>query len=183
MPEISLANLSLALGALMVITAVFGLVKTEGAMDWAKNFPRNETAGWTLMLAGMAWFLWVLKSETLADFEKFRMLFKVFIVATGVGACFFLKDFLAVRGLAVVLLLLAKLIVDTARWHESEWRLVLVVLAYALVIKAMWFTVAPWRMRDILDWATASERRFKMLCGVRLAFAVLLVVLGLTIFK
>jgi hypothetical protein len=38
-------------------------------------------------------------------------------------------------------------------------------------------------MRDILDWATASERRFKMLCGVRLAFAVLLVVLGLTIFK
>ena len=70
MPEISLANLSLALGALMVITAVFGLVKTEGAMDWAKNFPRNETAGWTLMLAGMAWFLWVLKSETLADFKN-----------------------------------------------------------------------------------------------------------------
>jgi hypothetical protein len=57
------------------------------------------------------------------------------------------------------------------------------VLAYALVIKAMWFTVAPWRMRDILDWATASERRFKMLCGVRLVFAVLLMVLGLTVFK
>jgi len=183
MPEISLANLSLALGAIMVLTAVWGLAKTEGAMDWMKKFPRNETAGWTLTLVGMAWFLWVLSGETLADFERFRMHFKVFIVATGVGACFFLKDFLAVRGLAVVLLMLAKLIVETARWHESDWRLVLVVLAYALVVKAMWFTVAPWRMRDILDWATASEQRFKMMCGVRLAFAVLLMVLGLTVFK
>ncbi|HIG81523.1 MAG TPA: hypothetical protein EYQ62_07790 [Verrucomicrobiales bacterium] len=183
MPEISLANLSLALGAIMLLTAVWGLAKPEGMMDWVKKFPRNETAGWALMLAGMAWFLWVLSGETLADFEKFRMHFKIFIVATGVGACFFLKDFLAVRGLAVVLLMLAKLIVDTARWHESDWRLVLVVLAYAFVVKAMWFTVAPWRMRDILDWATASERRFKMLCGARLAFAVLLMVLGLTVFK
>jgi hypothetical protein len=183
MPEISLANLSLALGAIMVLTAVWGLAKTEGAMDWIKKFPRNETAGWTLMLAGMAWFLWVLSGETLADFEKFRMIIKIFIVAVGVGSCFFLKDFLAVRGLAVVLLLIAKLIVDTARWHESDWRLVLVVLAYALVIKAMWFTVAPWRMRNILNWATASERRFKTMCSVRLAFAVLLIALGLTVFK
>ena len=183
MPDISLANLSLALGVLMVLTATVGLVKPEGAIDWTKKFPRNETAGWMLTLVGMAWFLWVLSGETLADFEKFRMHFKVFIVATGVGACFFLKDFLAVRGLAVVLLMLAKLIVDTARWHESDWRLVLVVLAYVLVIKAMWFTVAPWRMRDILDWETASERRFKMMCSVRLAFAVLLIALGLTAFK
>jgi len=183
MPEISLANLSLALGALMVFTAAWGLAKPEGAMDWIKNFPRNETAGWTLTLAGMAWFLWVLSGETLADFEKFRVHFQVFIVATGVGACFFLKDFLAVRGLAVVLLLLAKLIVDTARWHPSDWRLVLIVLAYALVIKAMWFTVSPWKMRDIIQWATASERRFKMMCSVRLAFALLLMVLGLTVFN
>lgn len=183
MPEITIAQLSLALGALMVFTAIFGLVKPEGAMNWTKDFPRNETAGWTLMLAGMAWFLWVLSGETLADFEKFRMHFKIFIVATGVGACFFLKDFLAVRGLAVILLLLAKLIVDTARWHESDWRLVLIVLAYALVLKAMWFTVAPWRMRDIIEWATANEGRFKLMCGVRLAFAVLLIVLGLTVFK
>ncbi|MBC8326920.1 MAG: hypothetical protein H8E27_14970 [Verrucomicrobia subdivision 3 bacterium] len=183
MPEISLANLSLALGALMVLTAAVGLAKPKGSMDWINQFPRNETAGWTLMLAGMAWFLWVLSDETLADFEKFRTHFQVFIVATGVGSCFFLKDFLAVRGLAVVFLMLAKLIVDAARWHPSDWRLVLVVLAYALVVKAMWFTVAPWRMRDIIDWATVSERRFKMMCSVRLVFAVLLMVLGLTVFK
>mgnify|MGYP001125099086 CR=1 FL=1 len=33
----------------------------------------------------------------------------------GLGACIFVQDFLAVRGLAVVLLLLAKLMVDTGR--------------------------------------------------------------------
>ena len=54
MPEISLANLSLTLGALMVLTAIVGLAKPEGAMDWVKKFPRNETAGWMLTLLGMA---------------------------------------------------------------------------------------------------------------------------------
>ena len=54
MPEISLANLSLTLGALMVLTAIVGLAKPEGTMDWAKKFPRNETAGWMLTLVGMA---------------------------------------------------------------------------------------------------------------------------------
>ena len=54
MPEISLANLSLTLGALMVLTAIVGLAKPEGAMDWVKKFPRNETANWMLTLLGMA---------------------------------------------------------------------------------------------------------------------------------
>ena len=54
MPEISLANLSLTLGALMVLTAIVGLAKPEGAKDWVKKFPRNETAGWMLTLLGVA---------------------------------------------------------------------------------------------------------------------------------
>lgn len=80
------------------------------------------------------------------------------------------------------MILFAKLIVDTARWHESDWRLVLVTLAYIMVVTGMWLTASPWRMRDLIQWATAEESRYKKLSIGRAAFGILLVILGLAVF-
>ena len=77
------------------------------------------------------------------------------------------------RGLAVVLLLLGKLMVDTGRPHLGESPLVLVIQAwaYVFVVAGIWFTITPWKLRDFMDWATATEARTRLLSGVRLAFA------------
>jgi hypothetical protein len=101
----------------------------------------------------------------------------------GLGTCIFVRDFLPVRGLAVLLLLFAKLITDTARVVESDWRLVLVTWAYVWVFAGMWFTISPWRLRDLIDWYTASEQRTRIMSGVRMAFGLFVVALGLTVFK
>src|SRR5262249_53140718 len=103
----------------------------------------------------------------------------------GIAACFYVQDFLAVRGLAVVLLLIAKLMVDTGRPHlgATPWVLVIQTWAYLLVVAGIWFTVAPWRLRDLLNWSTANEKRIKIGNSIRLAFALLVVVLGLTAFR
>ena len=183
MPEISLSLLSLIFGGLAIAGGAFGLTQSEKAIEFSRNFPRHETIGQVLILVGMAWFLFILHGENMADFEGYRRPFYAIIIATGVGACFFLKDYLAVRGLAVLMILVAKLIVDTARFHESDWRILLVSIAYAKVVAGMWFTVSPWRMRDMINWSVANENRFKTLCGVRVVLGVLLVVVGLTAFK
>ena len=47
----------------------------------------------------------------------------------------------------------------------------------------MWFTISPWRMRDILNWSVATESRTRLLSGVRMSFGLLVLVLGLTVFK
>ena len=107
----------------------------------------------------------------------------IFFAAIGLGTCIFVQDFLAVRGLAVVFLLLAQLMVDTARWEDTEWRLVIVVWAYVLVVAGMWLTVSPWRLRDFIQWATASEQRVKAGCVARLGFGLLILALGLTAFR
>ena len=119
----------------------------------------------------------------MSDFERYRLHFNVFILATGIGACVYLKDYLAVRGSSVLMILLAKLIVDTARWHESDWRLVLVTMAYIMVVKGMWFTASPWRMRDLIEYVTGTEARFQKVCIARMVFGALLLGLGLTVFK
>ena len=179
MPEISLANLSMILGGMALAKGVYFITAGKKAREKIKAFPRNDNAGYLLIIISMVWFLLILKDENMADFEKYRTAFNVFILATGIGSCLYLKDYLAVRGAAVLMMLIAKLIVDTARFHESEWRLVLVTAAYLMVIGGMWFTVSPWRMRDLFAWGTADEKRFKILCGVRIGFGILLLVLGL----
>ena len=78
--------------------------------------------------------------------------------------------------------MLAKLIDDTTRWHESDWRLVLVTWAYIMVMAGMWFTASPWRMRDLIQWSTADASRFKKLCVGHTVFGVLLVVLSFVVF-
>jgi hypothetical protein len=182
MPEITLANLSLILGVICMAKGAWGFTASEKAIEIMKAFPRNDNAGYIAILAAMMWFLLILKGESMSDFERYRIHFNGFILVTGIGACIYLKDYLAVRGTAVLMILLAKLIVDTARWHESDWRLVLVTLAYIMVVAGMWFTASPWRMRDLIQWTTAEEGRFKNLCVGRVAFGVLLVVLGLVVF-
>ena len=102
--------------------------------------------------------------------------------ALGVASCIYVKDFLAVRGYAVLLLLLAKLMVETARWVDSDWRLVIVTWAYIWALGGMWFTISPWRVRDIILWTTATESRIRFICGIRGAFGLLVIGLGVFIF-
>jgi hypothetical protein len=135
------------------------------------------------MLFGTAWFLWSLLRDTTSDFAPFKPLMLVGFGAIGVGACIYAQDFLAVRGLAVVVLLLAKLVLDTARWADTSWRLVLAVWAYLWVIGAVWITVSPWRLRDFIGFITASEQRIRIGSACRLAFGIFIVILGLTAFR
>jgi len=58
-----------------------------------------------------------------------------------------------------------------------------VVWAYLLVIAGMWFTISPWRLRDIINWSTANEQRIRLLAGIRFAFGILLIVLGVTVYR
>ena len=183
MPEPTLATLSIIFGALALVKGVFGLMNGEKVKKFLEGFPRNNLAGYVLILTSMVWFMLILDGENMSDFEHLRIPFNVFILLTGIGSCLYLKDFLAVRGSAVLALLLAKLIVDTARFHDSEWRLVLVTVAYMMVVGGMWFTVSPWRMRDLIMWMIADEKRFKIMCSVRIGFGALLLALGFFEFK
>jgi hypothetical protein len=47
----------------------------------------------------------------------------------------------------------------------------------------MWFTVSPWRLRDLIQWATANESRVRVGSGFRLALGALVLILGLTVFR
>jgi len=179
-----LSLLSILLGLGMGLPQVYGLARPAKLADAVKKFPRNFAAGVALMLLGTAWFVWNVNNEPIADFSVFKPYMMAGFAAVGILSCIFIQDFLAVRGLAVVLLLLGKLMVDTGRPHlgESPFVLVIQTWAYGLIIAGIWFTITPWRLRDLLMFSTANEKRVRIGSALRLAFALFIVILGLTAF-
>lgn len=181
---LSLSTLAISLGLGLGLPQIYGLVKPAEFGAAVRKFPRSLPWGVALMLLATVWFLYYLSQESIADFASWKNVLFAAFAGVGIGSCIFVQDFLAVRGLAVVLLLLAKLMVDTGRPYLSHtpWVLVIQGWAYLLVLIGMWLTVSPWRLRDFLEWGTANEQRIKLCCGLRLGFACFVAALGLTVF-
>jgi hypothetical protein len=178
-----LSTLAIALGLVFSVPQVYGLLQPSAFAAALRKFPRSQLAGFILMGLGTVWFLWNLSNESISDFAAYKNVMLLGFGAVGLLTCIFVRDFLAVRGLAIVLLLLAKLMLDAARWHDSEWRLVISTWAYVWIIAGMWFTISPWRMRDLIQWSTASQSRIRLASALRLALGALVLVLGLTVFR
>jgi hypothetical protein len=180
-----LSLLSILLGTGMSLPQIYGLARPAQFAAAARRLPRSLPMGYALMTLGTLWFLWNVHLEPIADFAAYKPAMMTAFAAIGFLACVFVRDFLAARGLAVVLLLLAKLMVDTGRpWlGATPWVLVIQIWAYVLVVAGVWFTVMPWKLRDLLHWGTATETRVRIGSAVRLAFALFVLILGLTAFR
>src|SRR5690242_16631106 len=179
-----LSTLAIVLGLGLGLPQIYGFMNPTGFAAAVRRFPRSLPWGYALMLLGTAWFVYNLSQESISDFAAYKNVLFAGFAAVGIGSCIYVQDFLAVRGLAVVLLLLAKLMVDTGRPRLADSSLVLIIQiwAYLMVVAGIWLTVSPWRLRDFLQWATANERRVKIGCGIRLGLGLFIAVLGFTKF-
>jgi len=181
---LKLSTLSILIGLVLGLPQIYGLLKPAEFAATVRKFPRNVPIGIALMLLGTAWFLWILRREAVSDFANYQTGLIALFAVVGIGSCIFVQDFIAVRGLAVIFLLVAKLMVETGRpfLDQTHWALVIQTLAYVLVVAGIWFTLSPWRLRDLLNWATANEKRVRVGSAVRLALGLFVAVLGLTKF-
>jgi hypothetical protein len=182
--EIKLSTLAVIMGLGIGLPQVYGLLNPTAFAAKVRKFPRSLPVGVALMLLGTVWFAWYFGQEQVSDFANAKPYLLAGFIAVGVGSCIYVQDFLAVRGLAVVFLLLAKLMVDTGRPHLGGNPLVLVIQtwAYVLVVSGIWFTIWPWHLRDLLNWATANEKRVRIGSAIRLAFGLFVAELGFTVY-
>jgi hypothetical protein len=179
---VKLSTLSICLGFLFAGLHLFGLIQPARFAAQARKFPRSIPIGCVLTIAGTAWFVWNVSQESLADFESLKPFLFTLFIGVGLGTCFFVHDFLAVRGMSVLLLLLAKMMVDAQRWAPSQWRVVIALWAYAMVVFGMWFTISPWRVRDLIQWGTANESRTRIASAIPFVFGLFVAALGFTVF-
>tara|TARA_B100000029_G_scaffold213878_1_gene211845 strand:+ start:1312 stop:1884 length:573 start_codon:yes stop_codon:yes gene_type:complete len=183
MPQLEPTTLAVIVSLLICAPQIWGLVQPEKMAAFFRGLARNVVAGYILIAIGTIWFVVVLENENLADFGVYKGKMQVFFVLLGIGACYYLKDYLAVRGIAIVLMLLAKLVIETVRLEDTGWRIPFILFAYIWIICGIVFTVSPWRFRDAMDWKYSNVQRTKKFCAIRLVVGLVLLVAGLTAFK
>jgi hypothetical protein len=183
--HLPLSALCVLLGLGFCLPQILGLKDPKRYALTARGFARSVVTGRILMVLATLWFVYYVRAESLSDFASFKQYMMFGFLVIGIATCFFVQDFLAVRGAAVLFLLLAKQMVDTGRPHLGQSSLVLVIQiwAYVLVLAGIWLTISPWRLRDFVEWATATEKRIRLCCGIRLAFGLFIATLGFTGFR
>lgn len=171
--KLSLFTVGLIFGLCLVGIHLVMLVKPEPAKRFLKQFPRNALIGQVLMGIGLAWFWLLVAPENMGvlsslsmDFGEFnsaKPLLRIGVPVALVLVCISVRDFLAVRALGLVCLMLAAPLLEAAFLEEPVTRLLIPIYCYAMITKALFWVGKPYVFRDVVNWATADARRWSML--------------------
>jgi hypothetical protein len=177
-----LAITSTIIGAAIIAGRLPGVITPDKFIAYARKFPRSVLWGRILMGICALWAGIVMFNAAVDDFAWARPL-----VVIGVPIAYglviqFADQFLAIRGVAALLLLIAKVTLNAADLSDSPSRLIVTVLAYLWVCAAVWMASAPHQVRDWINFITANAARCRAACSLGAAVGVFLVLLGLFVY-
>jgi len=177
--SLSLANL--VPGILLVALGFPLLFANQGVITTLKAFPRSTSCAYVFFGAASAWFLYNIWHLSAADFGDYRV--PLFFAFAAIAALAFkcLPDFLAVRGLAVLVLLAAwpELMSGFMVWDHNLIYF-LKAFVYVCIVLAIWVGTQPWRLRDFLEWLFATPGRTRGAGGLLAAYGLLLSIVAFT---
>jgi hypothetical protein len=172
--------MSLTLATLLpgLLLIVLGLPLVLGSTGYAavlKAFPRSPLATYVLFGAGAVWFLYGIWHLSPADFGEYRKILFCAFAAIAILSFKCVPDFLAVRGVCVLVLMAAMPLLDAAYMEYAKpQRLLMVSLVYGSLALAIWLGAQPWRMRDFIGWLFARPGRSRVIGGAVAAYGVVL---------
>ena len=130
----------------------------------------------------LVWSAWLVMHMPLGPFDRYKPFLYVVAPVLFFLIVHFMDELLAARALGGLLLLVASPLLDAARPHESEFRLVVAALAYILAIKGMALVLCPYLFRKATSWWARNDAWCRAGGLVGLALAAFLIVLAVTVY-
>ena len=168
-----------SVGALLLLAHLFALFSGKALQAWLRTFPRSREAGVLLTIAAATWFYFLVTMMDLGEFSPWRDTVRWLTPIAGVLSILYMRDFLAVRALGTLALLLAQPLLESAFLREENSRLLLVVLTYVWIVAGMFWVGMPYTLRDQIGWVTASEARWKGATFAGLGYGAAMLAAGL----
>ncbi|MEK6232113.1 MAG: hypothetical protein N2A42_09680 [Luteolibacter sp.] len=169
------------------------IVKPALVQGWLKRLPRNSLAGQIILAIGMAWFWLLIAPESmgklgalqmdLGEFNNIKPLLRLLVPAALVAVCVSVRDFLAVRALGLLGLMIAAPLLEAAFLKDPASRLLIPIFAYALLTKSLFWVGMPYLFRDAVTWVTASDSRWKLVSFAGLAYGIATLVCALAFWR
>lgn len=160
-------------GLFLAILGGLLLLNNSAIGSMARSLPRSKRAAWLFFGAGAVWFLWRLSHLGESDLIFFKSPQPVML---GFGllallAFFYTPDFLAVRGLSVLMLLAAEPLLYAAyQEYQHPQRLLMVTAVYIGLSLALYLAAAPYRLRDFFEWLFLRPTRPRLVGAILLGY-------------
>lgn len=177
---IPLKGTGILVGLALVAGHVYALLNSAKVQAFLKAFPRDYKWGVILLSIDFAWAMLCLAHMDMGEFYHLRKWFLIIVPISFVLVLVYVKEFLSVRALGSLMLLVAGVVLQAAFLQPQLSRLLLPALAYAAwIIPGMYFVGMPYLMRDAVGWVTAHDSRWKLAVFGGIGYGVLVLVAAL----
>jgi len=169
----SLFLATLLFGLFLVLLGAVLLWNNSVVGSTARALPRSKRGAWLFFGAGAAWFVWRVSRLTESDliFSTTPQPMMLGFAVLAVLAFLYAPDFLAVRGLCVLVLLAAEPLLYAAYMeYQHPQRLLMVTGVYLALSLALYLAAAPYRLRDFFEWLFLRPARPRLLGAILLTY-------------
>ena len=191
--QIPLFTAGILLALWLIGSHALMLAKPALVQGWLKKFPRDPLAGQIILGIGLGWF-WLLiapdglgKLSALAmdlgEFNNAKPLLRLLVPAALVAVCVSVRDFLAVRALGLLGLMIAAPLLEAAFLEDPISRLLVPIFAYAMLTASLFCVGMPYLFRDAVTWVTASNRRWSFFTLAGLAYGLVTLVCAVAFWR
>jgi hypothetical protein len=177
-----LAKYAILMGVILAPLYAVMILAPGLAMRGLRGFPRSRVMGALLSVIGFAWAGILLHRTPLGRFEQYRTILYALLPIACLLVNLLNSELLAPRALGGIMMLVPAPLLAAARWHPSPWRYLVIVTAYILVIKGVALILSPYIFRRGGERIVKTEGLCRAWGGFGMALAILLVVLGITVY-
>lgn len=156
-PHLDLRIVSVIAALWLILSHGFAFLFPRPIQRWLQGFPRSKPAGVLLLIVDSIWALVLIATMDLGEFSHLRTILLGVILVSTFLTFRYVDEFLAVRALGILLLLVAEPLLEAAFLQPQQGRLLLVAFAYALAILGMIWVGLPYLLRDQIAWARKSK--------------------------
>ena len=181
----SLEELSLWIGGVYIALHIPLLAAPKKIRTLMKAFPRNFSAGVVLTGIALVWSAYEVYDMPLgALIEGYKWLLWGLTPAIYLLIVAFMNELLAPRALGGLLLLVANPVLSIQRLYSTRLTAVIAVLAYVWIVIGITLVLSPYRFRKVgVERWGSTDVRCRWAGAIGVALGVVLVALGLTVFK
>ncbi len=191
--QIPLSTAGILLAVWLIGLHAFMLAKPSLAQEYLKKFPRHQLAGQVILGIGLGWF-WLLVAPSgmgklsalqmdLGEFNNAKPILRVLAPAALIAVSVSVRDFLAVRALGLLGLMVAAPLLQAAFLKDPGSRLLIPIFAYAVLTASLFMVGMPYLFRDAVSWVTSSSQRWKGFSMVGLTYGVAVLICAIVFWR
>lgn len=173
---IPLKGTGIVVALALILSHGWALKNTAKTQAFLKAFPRCYQWGVILLTIDLLWAEFALVNMDMGEFYNMRDKFMMIVAGGYVAVLIYVKEFLAVRALGSLMLLVAGPVLSAAFLQPQTSRLLLPILAYVWIIVGMFFIGMPFLMRDWVNALLARPQRWNLAVYGGIAYGAVLLI-------